>query len=353
VIAPERISIGLQVLESELVEEPRFVRGRISVNGLSAVILASLTKFERKDGLVSLEVQIGGLRTVMPTTSSARGRVQLEFFGSTTRQLVVTVWMRTPPSEIKSAPGGRKSSGASSKPGDPRIQNPRVYGMQFNLVKVVDFENREDAPVEVQIPRRVEGRFFQEVQRSGWRDLGCRGETQSPGIEHLLYPDRIGFSESLYLFPVDEQINLEAEKSYWNSESLEVMPRFVAAGGTLRVGIFAVGADADDWSERGPRQTQFHRKQVPGACRARCVEWEEPRCAPHCKFDRAPRCLSWQTWRDPATVTEGYEAKASVLEFSSEPPAFQYRFGDFARHLDGEVRQVRLGEKRLEVNWEE
>jgi hypothetical protein len=52
-------------------------------------------------------------------------------------------------------------------------------------------------------------------------------------------------------------------------------------------------------------------------------------------------------------VTEGYEAKASVLEFSPEPPAFQYRFGDFARHLDGEVRQVRLGEKRLEVNWEE
>ncbi len=353
VVAPERISVGLQVLEPELLEEPRFVRGRISVNGLSAAILASLTKFERKDGLVSLEVQIGGLRTVMPTSSSSRGRVQLEFFGSTTRQLVVTVWMRTPPSEVKSAPGSSKSTGDSNKAGQTPIQNPRVYGKQFNLVQAFDFENREDSPVEVQIPRRVEGRFYQEIQRWGWKDLGCKGEIESPGIEPHRYADQFFLSDSLYLFPIDELINVEAEKSYWNPESLEVMPRVVAPGRILRVGLFAVGSEAEQWREYGPRTTRLQPKQVPGTCRARCVGWEIPRCGPYCLMERGPRCRAWEKWRDLATVTEGYEAKGSVIEFSLEPPAFKYRFGDFALHQDGEIRQVSLGEKRLEVNWEE
>lgn len=352
VVAPERVSLGVQVPEGVFVEDPRFVRGRISVGGLESSILASLTGFEREDGLIRVEVQLGGLRTVMPTTFSARGRVELEFFGGTSRQLLLSFGLRTPPSELSRTPGSTKSAREQSKPGQPGILNPVVHGRQFNLIQVFDFTNEEDAAVELQIPRKVSGRFFQTVERWDWRDLGCRGNEQSAGVEQRRYADQINYSDSLYLFPVDGELNREAEKSYWSPESRESIPRTVASGQSLRIGLYAVGADADQWSERGPRPTALEQRRVAGACRSRCIEWFTPGCGARCMVEALVGCVSWKTWRDPADVSSGFVNQASFLEFGAAIPTVRYRFGDFGPNQDGQIREVSLSESRFEVKWE-
>lgn len=355
VVAPERLSVGIQVPEETAVEEPRFVRGSISVAGVQTVLPISLTGLERLDGVLRLELQVGGLRSLMPKASSARAQVSVEVFGATTRQFQFLFGLRTPPSQLErtSELSGVAVGAGQSKPTPGMVLNPRVYGRQFNLVRTFEFTNHEDWPVEVSVPRRVTGRFYQEVERWDWRDLGCPYGQEAPGIEDIRRPDSVTFSDQLYLLPLDGDLLIETEKSYWNPNEGEPMPRTIAPGQHLRIGLYAVGESADRWAAQGPLQTSIDRQVVPGRCRAECVDWHLP-CPPRnpACLQANRLCLDWRHWRDNTTGARGFVSRLVYLDLGSTAPRLRFRFGDFGPSQDGEIREQKLAEGRFEVKWE-
>jgi len=347
VLAPEWVVLGATIPESALLAgAPRFARAFLEIESKTFELPVRLTHAQSTSGLSTLGFQLGGLRALIPDYYSARTLVRLDVFSETQRLTTLTFKVRTPPSQVDKVAGGVKDAQAKTKPGESGLISSRVSGTQFNLIREFTFQNQEDAPIEIQIPRKISGLVRQWVNPITYRDLGCNGQgyaiDENPHLEVL--------AEKLYLLPMDQTWVVEAERDLRRPDDMEPIMRPLKPADVIRIGLYAVGEKVNNWAEVGPLPRDLRSVTVPGQCYRECddlllLDREWP--------DRPDRCLRWVHKRRNAQITVGIDRGAVELQFPTGAPRLRYRFADFETNQDSEIREHLLTEDLSVVPWSE
>lgn len=305
-------------------------------------------------------VVVSGLNAVMSSIESIAGELEIQLFGSSARTATVRLILRTPPRQLRPSMvplRDWKSQADSLRSAAIKLV---VSGKRLNLFRVLRLQNEETAPIEVHFPRRPSATFTQWVNSLTHRDTGCGfAVDESPRWEPI--------ADEVIALPIGPSIITDAATTIAKPTLRDRMGLSLAPGEMRFVGLYAIGARADEWLDGGAVGPELRQIGVPSSCYEVCVERECEcvRCGLKHQSDpigwllRSPGaeqrkgcfCIRKAIRRNSATVTVGVNRGTPRLSVADSDTSWPTRFSDLDFSQDSQSRAIPAIPSASDVAW--
>jgi hypothetical protein len=337
---PATVYVATDYPHDRLAQGIQFARGRVRLgeNVYQIVVDASISQ----DGSRVILV-MGGVNTLLGRNHTSQGQLTIDLYSEGKKALTVEFTLRTPPANLETAEVSLRDWRASAAAVEQGLISSEIGGRRLNLLRVIELRNSEPTDLEFQMPRRPGAALTQYQNSMSHQDYNCGFHyNQNPHTEQLA-------SDVIFL-PLGEPFITLAAESMANPEVRDRLPLTIPANGTLRLGVFAVGAGADNWMDNGPGAPSAHNITVYSDCYDYCAEWVSsgPHRPEHIKRD----CARWERRRNSTTITVGYDCGPVLLTVPVEFTQIAARYADLDFTMDAETRTFNLVPASSEVIWQ-
>ncbi len=340
---PATVWVATDYPRDRLAQGIQFARGRIRLgeNVYQIVVEASISQDNSRVILV-----MGGVNTLLGRNHTSQGRIEVDLYSEGRKALSFQFILRTPPANLETAEITLRDWRSSADTVDQGLISSEIHGKRLNLLRVIELRNSEPTALEFQLARRPGATFSQYQNQMDYHDEGC-------GYFYQQNPHQEQFAEDVLFLPLGDQLIPEAASSVDNPELHDRLKLNVPANGTLRIGVFAIGAGADYWIEHGARTASVSNITVPSNCYDVCVE-REYSGGPHRPDTDTNKgvCVRWERRRNSANINVGFDAGLALLAVPQEFTQFAARYADLDFSMDGETRIFNLVPASSEVLWQ-
>lgn len=340
---PQSLILMGEFSEAQINDEVDFIRASVRLSGRKISIPAQLVSDDPFEGKRRLTFQVTGLNAAFRAEKSTQGLLQIEIFSRSKRVGILETGIRTPPSAVQVKAIENKEYEASE------YLKPIIAGRQMNLVQVLQYENSENLPVQIQIPRRPRGRLTQWVNPITYSQSRCTYSLVNHAHDEIL-------GAEIIVLPLNDRFITEAERSVRVTgigENSTILP----SGRTVEFGIYALGEGADRWMNRGPAKPETRVVSATSACVQRCVRHNCESKPGRDRFSsdsfsiRGCECEERVEEFKSVNITTGTERGTIKLNFLKEATQIPLRFADLAPNRDGEVRFISPLTEVTDVSW--
>lgn len=339
---PATVYVATDYPRERLTQGIQFARGRVKLgeNVYQIVVEATISQ----DGSRVILV-VGGVNTLLGRNHTSQGRIEVDLYSEGRKALGLQFTLRTPPANLETAEITLRDWRSSVDTTDQGLISSEIHGKRLNLLRVIELRNGEPTALEFQLARRPGATFSQYQNPMVYHDQNC-------GYSYQQNPHQEQFAQDVLFLPLGDQLIPEAATSVDNPDLRDRMKLMIPANGTLRIGVFAIGAGADHWIEHGAQGASVSNVTVPSNCYDYCAQWSFE--GPHRggPSEEKRDCARWERRRNSANITVGVDRGPVLLAVPQEFTQFAARYADLDFTMDAETRTFNLVPASSEVIWQ-
>ncbi len=264
--------------DAKLASEVDFAIAKIRSEGSESELPVEFLRTEQsEDGTNQVSLRVDGFRSAFPRNKSETKVLAVDLYHHDRRLATFDVSLRTPPSVILKGWGTQKElwEVRSKEGGVPEAYfAPKIAQSTFVLIGSVIYQNGEDSPIRIEIPRELsEAGLIQRETTRKYIDNGCRNEVR-------VTPSTVVLGNSLILLPLDNTLPVVAEETIKFGSKAGPLRKVLKPQERVQIGVFTIGAEAETWANSGPFLPDFTVQRVPhgmimctlGLCRNMCLK---------------------------------------------------------------------------------